>query len=325
MYICGQANHLQRMKNLILTLFISHLALFVFGQDSIQNILTSDHHLVSGNKVYLIPPAGFTIASNFKGFQHNESGSSIMVVEMPVAISEIAHGFTKKALLSKGIEVSTIDTVYMNDLFALRISGKQASGGVTFQKEILLIGSDKETALINCASPDEFDKIQSEIASALRSVIFDDQLAADPRDGIDFEINEDSSRFVFAQGMMLNLIYSYDGLNPTKDVSKTVLIIGKSFREEEIEDRKLFCLNRFKQTPYENQGILSVEPITLDSISGYAITATGISPTYKLNSTIYQVILFSDNMYYMFLGSTVNDVESNLKEIRKAIASFRRI
>lgn len=312
------------MKNYIIVFFVC-ICLSATGQDSIQNSTTPEHQQIAGTKVQLIPPDGFTIASNFKGFQHNESGSSIMVVEMPGSIYELIPSFTKEALLSKGIEVEQVDTLIINERWALRIVGKQSNRGVTYRKQILITGSEKETMMINCASPDGFDEIESEIADAVLSVIYQEELSADPREGIDFEIIEDGTRFKFAKGIMLTLMYTYDGLLPTNESSGTVLILGKSFSEIESEDHKRFCIDRFKQTPFEDQEILSIEPITLDSISGYAITAEGLSPTKKVHSTIYQVILFSDNMYYILVGTTYANDGRNLEEIKKAIATFHRI
>jgi hypothetical protein len=39
--------------------------------------------VIPGTKVSMVPPDSFLLSPKFSGFQHNASGSSIMVTELP--------------------------------------------------------------------------------------------------------------------------------------------------------------------------------------------------------------------------------------------------
>ena len=310
-------------KQLLVILLISFSNL-LYSQDVIDNIVTEEHENIAGTKVSLIPPSGFTKASNFSGFQQNESGSSIMVVEMPSSILEMKDVFTKEALLSKGIELEEIKELKINDLSAILITGSQSSNGTLFSKVILVLGNDKEVILINCAYPNDLQEIGIEITNSILTVIHVANLEVDPLDGIDFSVNTDSTDLILAKSIGNSFIYTLDGKFPTESRSKANLIIAKSHSEVSIIDRKLFVLNRIKQTPFDIIEIDSTIALSIDGISGYEVYAKGVSQTSGLEYGLYQVILFSDHMYYIFFGSAAPEDKKTLEEMKRIVKSFER-
>lgn len=310
-------------KQLLVILLISFSNL-LYSQDVIDNIVTKEHENIAGTKVSLIPPNGFTTANNFSGFQQNESGSSIMVVEMPSSFFELKNAFTKEALLSKGIELEEIKELKINDLSAILITGSQSSNGTLFSKVILVLGNDKEVILINCAYPNDLQEIGVEITNSILSVIHVADLEVDPLDGIDFSVNTDSTDLILAKSIANSFIYTLDGKFPTESRSKANLIIAKSHSEVSINDRKLLVLNRIKQTPFDIIEIDSTIALSIDGISGYEVYAKGVSQTSGLEYRLYQVILFSDHMYYIFFGSTAPEDKKTLEEMKHIVKSFER-
>jgi hypothetical protein len=83
-------------------------------------------------------------------------------------------------------------------------------------------------------------------------------------------------------------------------------------------------LNRLKQLPIEITQNDSVTEVSIDGISGFEIIATGNDKKTSLEEKICQVILFSDNLYYIFYGSTNKDYANNINEIKKVIETFKR-
>src|SRR5690606_15795154 len=115
-----------------------------------------------------------------------------------------------------------------------------------------------------------------------------------------------------------------DGQVPTASSDKTNLIIAKSFSEITQEDKKLFSLNRLKQTPIEIGNIEYTNEITIDGISGYEIYAKGKNKKSGETENIYQVILFSDKLYYILFGTTNDETDKSIEEIKKAVKTFKR-
>lgn len=299
-------------KQLLVLLLIS-LSNWLYSQDTITNIVTEKHENVAGTKVSMIRPDGFIIAPNFDGFQQNESASSIMVFEMPTSFSKIKDGFTEEALLSKGIELKDISPLIINGLSALLITGSQSSNGTLFSKIMLVLGDDEKVILINCAYPEDLQEIGAEITKSILTIIHEPELELDPYAGNDFIISTDSTDLVLSKYMANSYIFSLDGKFPTESESKTNFIITKSFSEVSIEDRKLFAINRMKQTPIDFEKIDSTLEISIDGISGYEVYAHGVSEKSGIEYDTYQVILFSDNLYYIFFGRTKTDKKKYLQ------------
>ena len=70
--------------------------------------------------------------------------------------------------------------------------------------------------------------------------------------------------------------------------------------------------------------IESTQQITIDNISGYEIIAIGKDKKTGNPEKSYQVILFSDSLYYIFYGSTNQDFDNNINELKKAVKTFNR-
>ena len=107
-------------------------------------------------------------------------------------------------------------------------------------------------------------------------------------------------------------------------MTKPSLTVGKSFSKTAIEDRKLFSLNRLKQLPIEVIKIDETNEISIDGISGYEIVATCKDKKTSEPKKVYLVLLFSDSLYYILLGTTNQNFDSNIANFKKAVKTFKR-
>jgi hypothetical protein len=306
-------------------LIICFLASFnTLGQIKFENKLTDGHVNIAGTKISLIPPKGFTKASNFQGFQQNESGSSIMVVVIPGPFSQVSKGITKEGLLSRGIEVDKIEDVSLNDLPAVLATGKQNANGYLYTKYIFCFGTEKETTIINGAFPENLKELGNEVKKSLLSVVYEQDKKIDPLVHVDFQVDVANSKLTFAKSVANALLFTVDGNLPPKSADKTMLTVSKSLSQIAIEDKKLFALNRIKQLPVEIEKIESSDMIEIDGINGYEIVATAKSKKTAESEKVYQVILFSDNLYYILVGITNDLSGKSIDELRRVAGSFKR-
>ncbi|MCC6701792.1 MAG: hypothetical protein IT221_09725 [Fluviicola sp.] len=312
------------MSNFLFTSLFIFFSLSVFSQEKIENKLTEQHQAIKGTKVSLIPPNGFVTGVNFLGLQQTESGSSIMIMDIPAPYSEVSLGMTKENLLSKGVEVSKIDQLQLNGLPAMFVSGTQNANGNIYTKYILLFGTAKETILINGVFHENLKEVGKEVKKSMMSAYFEADKTINPFDVLDFSIDVTNTKLKFGKNISNSLVYSVDGQIPTKSADKTNLIITKSFSEVTIEDKKLYCINRLKLSPLEIVKIESTNEISMDGISGYELVALGKNKKTNAEETVYQVILFSDNMYYLFFGTTNFEVEKSIEDFKKAVKTFKR-
>ena len=312
------------MTRIFLTTLLICISLTVWGQKKIENKLTEHHQNIKGTKVSLIAPNGFTDGLNFLGLQQTESGSSIMILDIPGPYSETSKGITKENMLSKGVEVSKIENLTINGLPAMFVTGTQNAYGNIYTKYIFVFGSENETIMINGVYPENLNKIGDEVKKSMLTVYYEADKKIDPLANLDYSIDVTETKLKFGKSMSNSLIFSVDGQVPTSSSDKTNLIIAKSFSPVTQEDKKLFVINRLKQTPIEIDNIEYTNEISIDGIYGYEIYAKGKSKKTGEIENIYQVILFSDKLYYILFGTTNDQTEKSIEEIKKAVKTFKR-
>lgn len=312
------------MTKTILTTFLLFICLTLAGQKKIENNLTPQHRNIPGTGVSLIPPEGFTDGQNFVGLQQRETASSIMVTEFPVSYAEIAAGITRPNLLSKGVVLKKQETLTINELPATLITGTQNAYGNTFIKYILIFGTDSSAVMINGVFPEKQKKTGAGIKKSMLSTVYEVEKKADPLDALDYTIDVSGTRLRMGIVIQNSLIFSVDGQVPTASDDKTGLIVAKSFVEMVIQDKKWFCQNRLKQLPAEIEQIEYTNEIIIDGIPGYEIYAKGKDKSSGETRSIYQVILFSDNLYYALIGTTNDKSGESIAELKKAVQTFRR-
>lgn len=312
------------MTKTILPVILFFISLSTFGQKEIENKFTEAHQNIKGTKVSLISPKGFIDGLNFLGLQQTESGSSIMILDIPGPYSETSQGITKNNLLSKGVEVSRIENLTINGLPAIFVTGTQNANGTIYTKMILVFGTEKETLLINGVYPENMKKIGDEIRKSMLSVYYEADKIIDPFDALDYTIDVTETKLKFGKSMSNALLFSVDGQVPTKSSDKTNLIVTKSFSEIKTDDKKLFCINRLKQFRIEVGKIEYTNEISIDGISGYEIFARGVNKKTRETENIYLVILFSDNLYYLLVGTTNDASDKSIDEVKTAIKTFKR-
>lgn len=143
------------------------------AQKQTTNLLTMAHQNIIGTKISLVPPKGFVKADNFLGMQQSQSGSTIMVLDIPGPFSETSKGLTKEGFLSQGVEVTEIENFTLNNLPAIFVTATQNAYGNIYTKYVLCFGTDKETIIINGASPNNLKEISNAIKVSILSSFYD--------------------------------------------------------------------------------------------------------------------------------------------------------
>jgi hypothetical protein len=147
---------------------------------------------------------------------------------------------------------------------------------------------------------------------------------ATPLESLDYSIDVSGSKLRFAGKVANSIIFTTDGVLQTKSTDKTILLVTEAFSKAPIADKKTFALNRVNQTPLEIENVESSSEITIDGISGYEVVAKGKDSKTEEKENLYQVILFSDNLYYVLLGTTNDESKISMDLLKKIIHTFRR-
>jgi hypothetical protein len=119
------------------------------------------------------------------------------------------------------------------------------------------------------------------------------------------------------------LIYNRDGKVPSESLDKSSLVLAKAFSKVAIIDKKEYAINRIKTLPVQITKIIETLPIEINGLQGFEITAEGVNRKTGIKEQAYQVMLFTENSYYILYGSSTDNFESNLLIFKKLIKSFQ--
>lgn len=302
------------MKNRILLAFL-FLGQIVFGQ-------TEKHIKVSGTKCSLIPPSGFVAATTFSGFQNAETGTSIMINELPAPYQSIVDGFTAEALKSRGMVLIKKQTIDFNDSKATLIHLTQSANGMTYIKQMLVFGDTKGTVLVNGIYPEASKEIESQIKDALFSTVYNISQNDNPLEAATFTIDVQETNFKVIKYMSGSLLYSTDGKFPTE---KPTIIVGNSIAKIPSQNQKKYSEERLKKLPGGDLNVIKeIKEISVDNLKGYEIIADGKTKDGK-PELVYQVMLFNDKGdYYIIVGQAKEEFEKNLTIFKKITQTFKR-
>lgn len=158
---------MQQFLFLLLILFPVHL----FAQTAPAQQLTQDHQPVPGMALQLIPPIGFSTATDFTGFVQAASRSTVHLSELGGSVHENLPKFSRESLMSRGIFVQREES-FMTGLVPARfIEAEQFAHGSKQVKYIYLLGNLKQCFLITASFPKDVGDLGPLIKSSMLSAI----------------------------------------------------------------------------------------------------------------------------------------------------------
>jgi hypothetical protein len=277
---------------------------------------------VPGTKCSLIPPAGFVAATTFSGFQHAETGASIMINELPAAYESIADGFTADALLTRSMTLISKEFIDFNNTKATLIKVKQPANGTTYIKQMLIFGDAKRTVLVNGIFPETSKNMEPKIKEALLSTVYNPSQDDNALDAAGFTVDIKDTNLKLVKYISGSLLYSADGKVPTETAT---LIVANSLAKVSSQNHQKYAEERLKKHPRGEFNIIKEnKEITIDNLKGYEIVADGKTKDGK-PELVYQVMLFNDNGdYYIIIGQAKEEFQNNLDAFKKVAKTFKR-
>jgi hypothetical protein len=276
---------------------------------------------VPGTKVSLVPPTGLKPSERFPGFLDEETSSSIVITEMPAPYSQIADGFTKEALATRGMNLLSRREISINGRSGILLHVGQEARSIAFLKWMVITGDEKETVLITATFPEEMKaQLSSAMEKSALSVLWDSKAKIDPLAGLNFSFNDDPS-LRFARRISSGVILTKDGALPGKPTNDPFFIIAPSVSQAAIPDIKKFAEMRLMQIEkVSGVAIKRQSDVTIAGLSGSEIVAEAQwndSPAAPV--VLYQVLLLDGENYFIMQGMAPRE------EQEKYLAIFNRV
>lgn len=280
---------------------------------------------VPGTKVSLQPPAGFSLAQQYPGFEREADRSSIMVTELPTAAPEMIRAMTREALASRGmlLVASSEHVINNNPARLLNVRQKTANGEVL--KSMLIAGDHKTTIMI--VGMFSVDSPPSTGAAIERALISASWGATSPNEfeGLPFRITPTSS-LKLAKRVSNMLMLTESGTIGSPGSSEALYLVGHSIGRGGVSDLRNFSETRARQTTLtKNVGNFTGREMRIDGLDAYEIEADAIDARSGAPMRLYQVIMLDDTGYFIAQGLIRADRAAELfPQFRSVTASFSR-
>ncbi len=281
---------------------------------------------VRGSKISLIKPSGFTDASTFPGFQQESTGASIVVTEIPGPYAKVTSGFNAATLKTRGITLVSKENIQIDRYRGLLLQVNQSLDARPFSKWITVFGDEQETVIVVATFPtDTATKLSRSLKNTVLSAKWSRDKVVDPFADLKFGVTA-TPNLKFAKRILNGLFYSKGGTFPLTSVNDPFLVVTEAISKVIVTDRQRFAEKRIGQVQQvKNIKIDSIQPISIGGLSGYEIIANATDVANNLPTTVYQVMLFEEQTYYIIQGLVGNSSKATyLPEFQKIATSFRK-
>ncbi len=280
--------------------------------------------IVEGTKCRIIPPKKFTASAIFSGFEKADAAASIMIVEMPTSYAQMVINFTPDVIKNQGMILVKTENLQIQNYNATLYYVTQLLNNTNFNKQILMFGDSSFTELITGIYPASQKKLRRPIHKSMLSITYHKEQIVNGEFAAKFKVDISSSNFKYTSYLSGSLIYTLDGLMPTQTENKEVFIVGSGKQEVNIATREQYSIARLKALPYgETTEVEEIHPITLNNMEGYEVVAHGLN-SQKKKQMYYEIILYAqDDLFYIMLGTTLGNFESDLNTFKTMAKTFQ--
>lgn len=157
---------------LLLLLFIC-FNIDLHSQSKLKTTITANHKLISGSKIFIVPPADFRLHFNSTGYVNNETGANFSVIQTSKSINTIKQHLSKTYLINKKYKIIEIKKYKINKLKAYWYELESEFFDRITTKYILIIGNKKEHAMIEAYCPIEYPLANIALRKSIFSVFYD--------------------------------------------------------------------------------------------------------------------------------------------------------
>jgi hypothetical protein len=282
---------------------------------------------VAGTRVSVVPPAGFAPSQQFPGFVQESMSASIMVTEFPGPFSETSSGFASPLeLMKRGMTLLSKQELKVNGRSGLLLQVKQIAFGTEYLKWLLIFGDDEESAIIAATFPKKLEmELSEKMKVSVLTAKWDKGKVVSPTEGLNFTFTE-KGEMRLAKRIAHTLLYTKSGTFPSKGVDDPLFVIGQALSQIQLDDKQEFVKSRLSQTAtITGIEIERLSQVTVDSLSGYEISARGKDQETGQPMVIYQLVLFEDQGYYIMQGLVSETQRQVYLPVFKEMAeSFKR-
>ena len=258
--------------------------------------------------VGLAVPGTMKPSPNFRGFVDPDSGTSILILEMPPPLYPKIEGeMSTEGLKKQGMTEEKRETVTLKSGKALLIVGDQVTGDKKLRKWILLASGSEVGALIAVQIPQEAKAKypDADVRAMLMSLVVRASVPIDERLRLVPLTFGDLAGLRPFRVLGNSSVFLTEGATDPKEVAAQPLLIVSVAPggPEEESDRANFARELlFGMGDFKDLHIVGTDIIRLDSLQTYEIQAEAKDPKTDAAMKVVQWVRFGHGAFVRFVG-----------------------
>ncbi|MEN6406450.1 MAG: hypothetical protein ABFC77_08265 [Thermoguttaceae bacterium] len=281
---------------------------------------------VKGTHIIVPAPSGFVVADRFPGYMSEETGSSVMVSELPAPFAKVTKDFGATNFKKQGMTLLTKEDATYGSYKGVLISASQSARGVDFLKWMGVFGDEKTTYMVTASFPKE---AEDELSDVLKKSVIGARVSAtcaDPLGDLTFRVSSTGDMRI-AKVFGNNILLSKDGVFPAKGIGTPIMVIGASASKGlSIQGRRAFVAARLQEIATLRDVLpKATDPVTIDGLDGFESVANATDTDSGTPALIYQVVLFDADGYYAIQGiASEQDGKTHLPTFKQIARTFTK-
>jgi len=279
---------------------------------------------VPGTRVSVVVPPGFEPAVQFPGFRHVDTGSSIVITELPAPFATVRAGMTEEAIASRGMTLLSSEDARIASHEGLLMSATQQADGATYRSWLGMFGTAGATVLVVAAYPEAMAATLAEVLKrAVLSARWNDGDVIDASEGLRFRLRESATLKIAARVSDMLLLTKGGAPGPVAPPDP-LLVVGASMTDVPIDDVEAFARSRLLQTARVREiGDVTGRAVTAGGTPGYELVATARDADSGSPLVLYQVVAVKGRSYYLVQGIVgAAAADQFLPEFREVVGSL---
>jgi hypothetical protein len=280
---------------------------------------------VPGTSVSITPPEGFQPSKLFSGFEQQNSGASIVVVELPVPKEAIPKTLAQlgspETLKSKGMRVIESKDITLAERPGKLLLVSQPVQGIPFLKWIAVMSEGDRILIVTAPFPE----LQSTtLREPLRQSILTLNWKASRPEQLLEELPFSFQTYgdLKVSGRIYNtVLLTKNGAKPPVPPSEPLLVLGSAHSQVQVEDIGKFSRTVLQKIPkVKDLREISGQLTTIAGQKAFELIARGSDLRTNKPLTVYQVIFATNKTYYILQGMVPSTSARDYLPIFRSVA-----
>ena len=280
---------------------------------------------IPGTWCTMLAGPDYISADKFSGFINRVDSSSIIISVLNSPYSSNIRAFNSETMSRQQLRLEKSEEIELEKGKGMWYEFSQKMRGRDTHKYMVVTGDSIRTISISGFAPSANPARCAEVRAMVRSVIYDPNAEQKLMDAVDYSLNHDASGFRPAQIIRGSLLFTTDGLSPTKAIDKSTFIVA-TYKQNKPGDMRAFAVEKLDRLPLVDSLLnFSSDSVEIDGLRGLEFIGDALAKNGD-SVLVYEVILFNNsiNAYLLLTGSTLGSRSVYLQRFRDLSRTFRR-